>query len=133
LGIDSSRFEKTDIHIHVPEGAVPKDGPSAGVSLAVALISAFTKRPIYRNVSMTGETTLRGRVLPVGGIREKALAARRAGITKFILPRKNERDLETIPERLRQDIEFVLVTKVSEVVAAAMHPAEGSERVKSEK
>ncbi len=124
LGIDSDRFEKTDIHIHVPEGAVPKDGPSAGVSLASALISAFTKRPIYRTVSMTGETTLRGRVLPVGGIREKALAARRAGITKFVLPKKNERDLENIPERLREDVEFVLVEKVSEVVAAVMHPAQ---------
>ncbi|MCP4417280.1 MAG: endopeptidase La, partial [Chloroflexi bacterium] len=128
LGIDNGRFEKTDIHIHVPEGAVPKDGPSAGVSLATALISAFTKRPIYRNVSMTGETTLRGRVLPVGGIREKALAARRAGITKFILPKKNERDLENIPEQLRKDIEFVLVEKVNEVIAAAMHSVEGSEK-----
>ncbi|MCB8979303.1 MAG: endopeptidase La [Ardenticatenaceae bacterium] len=123
LGLDSDIFEKTDIHIHVPEGAVPKDGPSAGVSLSSALISAFTKRPIYREVSMTGEITLRGRVLPVGGIREKALAARRAGIKKFILPKKNERDLENIPERLREDIEFVLVEKVSEVVAAALHPA----------
>ncbi len=123
LGLDSDLFERTDIHIHVPEGAVPKDGPSAGVSLSSALISAFTKRPIYRDVSMTGEITLRGRVLPVGGIREKALAARRAGIKKFILPKKNERDLENIPERLRRDIEFVLVEKVSEVVAAAMHPA----------
>jgi ATP-dependent Lon protease len=122
LGIDSERFEKTDIHIHLPEGAVPKDGPSAGVSLAAALISAFTNRPIYRDVSMTGETTLRGRVLPVGGIREKALAARRAGIKKFILPKKNERDLENIPERLREDLEFVLVEKVSEVVEAALHP-----------
>ncbi|MCC6607225.1 MAG: endopeptidase La [Anaerolineae bacterium] len=122
LGLDSDLFEKTDIHIHVPEGAVPKDGPSAGVSLSSALISAFTKRPIFRDVSMTGEITLRGRVLPVGGIREKALAARRAGIKKFILPKKNERDLENIPERLRQDIEFVLVEKVSEVIAAAMHP-----------
>ncbi len=123
LHIDSDLFEKTDIHIHVPEGAVPKDGPSAGVSLASALISAFTNRPIYRDVSMTGETTLRGRVLPVGGIREKALAARRAGIKKFILPKKNERDLENIPERLRNDLEFVLVEKVNEVVAAALHPA----------
>jgi ATP-dependent Lon protease len=122
LGIDSERFEKTDIHIHIPEGAVPKDGPSAGVSLATALISAFTNRPIFRDVSMTGETTLRGRVLPVGGVREKALAARRAGIKRFILPKKNERDLENIPERLRKDLEFVLVEKVNEVVAAAMHP-----------
>ena len=123
LGIDSERFEKTDIHIHLPEGAVPKDGPSAGVTITSALISAFTKRPIYRDVSMTGEITLRGRVLPVGGIREKALAARRAGIKKFILPKKNERDLENIPERLRQDLEFVLVEKVSEVIAEVMHPA----------
>ncbi|GJM41878.1 MAG: Lon protease [Ardenticatenaceae bacterium] len=123
LGIDSERFEKTDIHIHLPEGAVPKDGPSAGVSLATALISAFTNRPIFRDVSMTGETTLRGRVLPVGGVREKALAARRAGIKKFIMPKKNERDLENIPERLREDLEFVLVEKVNEVVAAALHPA----------
>ena len=122
LGIESDRFEQTDIHIHVPEGAVPKDGPSAGVSLATALISAFTKRPVYRDVSMTGETTLRGRVLPVGGIREKALAARRAGIKKFILPKKNERDLENIPEQLRQDIEFFPVASVHEVIAAALHP-----------
>ncbi len=126
LGIDSERFEKTDIHIHLPEGAVPKDGPSAGVSLATALISAFTTRPIYRDVSMTGETTLRGRVLPVGGIREKALAARRAGIKKFILPKKNARDLENIPEKLREDLEFVLVEKVNEVIAAAMHPAKST-------
>ncbi len=126
LNIDTELFEKTDIHIHVPEGAVPKDGPSAGVSLATAIISAFTDRPIYRDVSMTGETTLRGRVLPVGGIREKALAARRAGIKKFILPKKNERDLENIPERLREDLEFVLVEKVSEVMAAAMHPAKSA-------
>ncbi|MBK7897215.1 MAG: endopeptidase La [Anaerolineaceae bacterium] len=122
LGIDSERFEKTDIHIHLPEGAVPKDGPSAGVTLTSALISAFTNRPIHRDVSMTGEITLRGRVLPVGGIREKALAARRAGIKKFILPKKNERDLENIPEKLREDLEFVLVEKVSQVVEAALHP-----------
>ena len=122
LGIDSERFEKTDIHIHLPEGAVPKDGPSAGVSLTSALISAFTNRPIYRDVSMTGEITLRGRVLPVGGIREKALAARRAGIKRFVLPKKNERDLENIPEKLREDLEFVLVEKVNEVLEAALHP-----------
>ncbi|MCA9917538.1 MAG: endopeptidase La [Anaerolineales bacterium] len=122
LGIDSERFEKTDIHIHLPEGAVPKDGPSAGVTLTSALISAFTNRPIYRDVSMTGEITLRGRVLPVGGIREKALAARRAGIKKFILPKKNERDLENIPEKLREDLEFVLVEKVNEVLEVALQP-----------
>jgi ATP-dependent Lon protease len=121
LGIDPELFEKTDIHIHLPEGAVPKDGPSAGVTLATALISAFTDRPIFRDVSMTGEITLRGHVLPVGGIREKALAARRAGIKTFILPKKNESDLQLIPKRLRQDMNFVLVSRMSEVVQTAVH------------
>ncbi|MCA9972096.1 MAG: endopeptidase La, partial [Anaerolineales bacterium] len=122
LGIDESLFEKHDIHIHIPEGAVPKDGPSAGVTLATALISAVTERPIRRDVAMTGELTLRGRVLPVGGIREKALAARRAGVTTFILPRQNETDLELIPKKLRQDLEFVLVSRMHEVVDAALLP-----------
>jgi ATP-dependent Lon protease len=116
LGIDYERFDKTDIHIHVPEGAVPKDGPSAGISLSAALISAFTNRPIHRDISMTGEITLRGRVLPVGGVREKALAARRAGIKTFVLPQKNERDLEEIPKKLRQDLNFVLVKRMEEVL-----------------
>ncbi|RMG95989.1 MAG: endopeptidase La [Chloroflexi bacterium] len=122
LGIDVEAFEKTDIHIHVPEGAVPKDGPSAGVTLVTALISAFTERPIRRDVAMTGEVTLRGRVLPVGGIREKALAARRAGVKTFVLPRKNERDLDEIPKRLRQDLEIVLVERVEEVLEVALAP-----------
>ncbi len=122
LGIDEKWFEERDIHIHLPEGAVPKDGPSAGVSLAVALISAFTNRPIRRNVSMTGEITLRGRVLPVGGVREKALAARRAGVKTFILPKRNEKDLETIPKELRRDVQFVLVERMSEVLEYALLP-----------
>lgn len=120
LGIDPDIFDKTDIHIHLPEGAVPKDGPSAGVTLVTALASAFTNRPIRRDVAMTGEVTLRGRVLAVGGIREKALAARRAGVKTFILPRKNESDLQTIPEKLREDLEFVLVDRADEVLAAAL-------------
>jgi ATP-dependent Lon protease len=120
LAIDPDRFEKTDIHIHLPEGAVPKDGPSAGVTLMTALASAFTNRPIHRDVAMTGEVTLRGRVLAVGGIREKALAARRAGVKTFILPRKNESDLQTIPEKLREDLAFVLVDRADEVLAAAL-------------
>jgi ATP-dependent Lon protease len=120
LAIDPERFEKTDIHIHLPEGAVPKDGPSAGVTLVTALASAFTNRPVRRDVAMTGEVTLRGRVLAVGGIREKALAARRAGVKTFILPRKNESDLQTIPEKLRQDLEFVLVDRADEVLANAL-------------
>jgi ATP-dependent Lon protease len=121
FGIDGRRFEETDIHLHVPEGAVPKDGPSAGVTMATALISAFTDRPIYRDVSMTGEITLRGRVLPVGGVREKALAARRAGIKTFILPEQNERDLENIPKKLRQDLNFVFVKRMSDLLAVALH------------
>jgi ATP-dependent Lon protease len=123
LGIDPDRFEKQDIHIHLPEGAVPKDGPSAGAALATALISAFTGRPIRRDVSMTGEITLRGRVLPVGGVREKALAARRAGVGTFILPRKNERDLLDIPEHLRRDVQFVLVDRIEQVIETALLPA----------
>lgn len=126
LGIAPERFERTDIHIHLPEGAVPKDGPSAGATLATALISAFTERPIRRDVAMTGEITLRGRVLPVGGVREKALAARRAGIHTFILPRKNERDLMEIPKNLRQDVHFVLVDRIEEVLEVALTSDKGS-------
>jgi ATP-dependent Lon protease len=101
---------------------VPKDGPSAGVTLATALVSAFTNRPIRRDVCMTGETTLRGRILPVGGVREKALAARRAGITTFILPRKNESDLEEIPKKLRRDLNIVMVDSVQDVIDTALLP-----------
>ncbi len=131
LKIKNELFEKLDIHIHVPEGAVPKDGPSAGVTMATALVSAFTNRPIRRDVSMTGEITLRGRVLPVGGIREKALAARRAGIKTFVLPKKNERDLRDIPKRLRQDITFVLVENSTQVLAAALLPLAPKKRKRS--
>lgn len=116
LGIEPGRFETTDIHIHLPEGAVPKDGPSAGVALATALISAFTERKVRRDIAVTGEITLRGRVLPVGGIREKALAARRAGAYTFIMPRKNENDLELIPDELRQGLKIVLVDRITEVL-----------------
>lgn len=120
LGIEPERFEREDIHIHLPEGAVPKDGPSAGAALTTALVSAFTERPIRRDVSMTGEITLRGRMLPVGGVREKALAARRAGIKTFILPTKNEHDLLDIPKKLRQDMNFVLAERVDQVLEAAL-------------
>ncbi len=122
MGVKSEVFENVDIHIHLPEGAVPKDGPSAGVTLAVALISAFTNSPVRRDASMTGEITLRGRVLPVGGVREKALAARRAGIKTFILPRKNEGDLEEIPKKLRQDLDFVFVDTVADVLEVSLLP-----------
>jgi ATP-dependent Lon protease len=116
LGISAELFENTDVHIHIPEGAVPKDGPSAGAAMATALISAYTNRPIRREVGITGEITLRGRVLAVGGIREKALAARRVGVKTFILPKKNESDLQDIPKKLRQDLEFVIVERMSEIL-----------------
>jgi ATP-dependent Lon protease len=128
LEIDPERFEKQDIHIHLPEGAVPKDGPSAGATLVTALISAFTDQPIRRDVCMTGEITLRGRVLPVGGIREKALAARRGGVRIFIMPRKNERDLLDIPKHLRQDVKFVLVDRIDQVLEAALISTEGNHK-----
>jgi ATP-dependent Lon protease len=123
MQIDNELFEKLDIHIHVPEGAVPKDGPSAGVTIATALVSAFTNRPIRRDVAMTGEITLRGRVLPVGGVREKVLAARRAGIKTFVLPKKNERDLSEVPKKLRQDVQFVLADRAAQVLEAALLPS----------
>lgn len=128
LKIDDGMFEKLDIHIHVPEGAVPKDGPSAGVTLATALVSAFTNRPIRRDVAMTGEITLRGRVLPVGGVREKVLAARRAGIKTFILPKKNESDLSEVPKKLRQDVQIVLAERASQVLETALLPPPPKQR-----
>jgi ATP-dependent Lon protease len=123
LDLDAELFEQTDIHLHVPEGSVPKDGPSAGIAMATALISAFTGRPVRHNVGMTGEITLRGRVLPIGGIREKALAARRMGIDTVIVPSRNENNLHDIPKRLRQDINFVLVERMDEVLDVALLPA----------
>ena len=122
LGIEDEWFEKLDIHIHIPEGAVPKDGPSAGVALTTALVSAFTNRPVRRDVGMTGEVTLRGRVLAVGGVREKALAARRLGIKTFILPQKNKSDLEEIPRKLRQDLRFVLAERMEQILNEALLP-----------
>jgi ATP-dependent Lon protease len=116
LGINPELFDETDIHIHIPEGAIPKDGPSAGVTMAVALISALSRRPVRRDVAMTGEITLRGRVLPVGGIKEKILAAHRAGISTFILPAKNDKDLSEIPRRVLREINIVCVNHIDEVL-----------------
>jgi ATP-dependent Lon protease len=130
LAISPETFESTDIHIHIPEGAVPKDGPSAGLTMAVALISAFTHRPIRHDVGMTGEITLRGRILAVGGIREKALAARRAGVKTFILPAKNSNDLQNIPKKLRQGLEFIQVDRMNQVLDAVLLPAEPLKPVK---
>lgn len=120
LGIDPHIAEQNDIHVHVPAGAIPKDGPSAGIAIAVALASSFTGRPVCSDVAMTGEVTLRGAVLPVGGIRDKVLAARRAGIRKVIVPRRNEPDLLEIPEKVRQELSLVLVDTVDEALNQAL-------------
>jgi ATP-dependent Lon protease len=122
LGIPQDFLEKHDIHIHVPAGAIPKDGPSAGVTMATALISAITHRPIRRHVSMTGEITLRGRVLPVGAIKDKVLAAHRASIRTVVIPKDNESDLEDIPGDVRQDLDIVLAEFVDDVLNTALHP-----------
>jgi ATP-dependent Lon protease len=119
LGIESRRFETCDIHIHVPEGAVPKDGPSAGITLATALISALTGSAVRSDVAMTGEITLRGRVLPVGGVKEKVLGAHRAGIRTVILPAKNERDIAEVPAQVKRRLSFVYVEQMDEVIAQA--------------
>ncbi len=121
LGIEPGAFDNCDMHIHVPAGAVPKDGPSAGVTMATALVSALTRRPVRKDTAMTGEITLRGKVLPVGGIRDKVLAAHRAGIKRIALPRDNEPDLEEIAPEVRQEIEFVLADHVDDVLNAALH------------
>lgn len=120
LRIDEDFYEKYDIHIHVPEGAVPKDGPSAGITIATALVSALSGRPIRKEVGMTGEITLRGRVLPIGGLKEKTLSAHRAGLTKVILPKDNEKDIDDIPESVREEMDFVLVSHVDEVLKHAL-------------
>ncbi|WP_369902442.1 endopeptidase La [Bacillus manliponensis] len=120
LKIDRDFHEKNDIHIHVPEGAVPKDGPSAGITMATALISALTGIPVSKEVGMTGEITLRGRVLPIGGLKEKTLSAHRAGLTKIILPAENEKDLEDIPESVKENLTFVLASHLDEVLEHAL-------------
>jgi len=120
LGIDPEFNDDTDLHIHVPEGAIPKDGPSAGITMATALVSAVTGLPVRKDVAMTGEITLRGKVLPVGGIKDKVLAAFRAGITEVILPKENEKDLEDIPEEVREALEVYLIESMDDVLRLAL-------------
>jgi ATP-dependent Lon protease len=123
LGVDPKAFEGRTIHVHVPAGAIPKDGPSAGVTIMTAVASLATGRQVRSDLAMTGEITLRGKVLPVGGIKEKVLAARRAGIGTVILPQRNERDLEDVPEELRREVRFVFVDDAAEVLREALTPA----------
>jgi len=123
LGIDPALFEERDLHIHVPAGAIPKDGPSAGITMATALISALSGRPVSKDVAMTGELTLRGKVLPIGGLKEKALAALRAHIGTVVIPHRNEKDLAEIPKQLRKKIRFVLARNMDEVLQTALEQA----------
>ncbi|MEJ2050988.1 MAG: magnesium chelatase domain-containing protein, partial [Calditrichota bacterium] len=122
-GIEKKSFEQYDVHIHVPAGAIPKDGPSAGITLFTALVSLFTGRMVKENLAMTGELTLRGNVLPVGGIKEKVVAAHRSGLNTIILPERNRKDLEEIPEKIRKDINFHFVQEMADVVDLALEPA----------
>jgi ATP-dependent Lon protease len=122
-GVDDDFFSRSDLHLHIPAGATPKDGPSAGVTMATALVSLLTGRPVRKDVGMTGEITLRGQVLPVGGIKEKILAAHRAGLTTVILPKRNESDLEDVPETVREKVHFIFAEQVEDVVSAALMPA----------
>jgi ATP-dependent Lon protease len=133
LGLDEKKFENSDIHIHVPAGAIPKDGPSAGIAMATALISALTNRAVRSDVAMTGEITLRGRVLPIGGLKEKALGAMRAGIRTVIIPEKNKKELAELPHHLRRKIEFVPVKQMSEVVVRAIIGTKSRRKLKRTK
>jgi ATP-dependent Lon protease len=120
LDLPDDFYERAEIHLHVPAGAVPKDGPSAGITIATALASALTKRAVRREVAMTGEITLRGRVLPIGGLKEKVLAAHRAGIRLVLLPADNEGDLDDIPDNVRSEMELILVSHMDEVLPRAL-------------
>ena len=128
LGIAEDFHEKRDIHVHVPDGATPKDGPSAGIAMCTALISSLTGNPVRKEVAMTGEISLRGKVLPIGGLKEKLLAAHRGGITTVIIPKENEKDLEEIPENAKAALSIHAVETIDEVLAIALeNPPEGLE------
>ena len=123
-GIKQDVFSQTDIHIHVPEGATPKDGPSAGVTMATAILSALTGRKVRKDIAMTGEITLRGKVLPIGGLKEKSLAAFRSGIYKVIIPAQNKKDIEDIPKNIASQLEIIPVKEVDEIFSLALRDSE---------
>jgi ATP-dependent Lon protease len=125
FGISRDFYEKSDIHIHVPAGAIPKDGPSAGVTMTTAIVSMLTGRVAKHDVAMTGEITLRGKVMPIGGVKEKVLAARRAGIKTVILPEKNKNDLDDVPEELRKEMTFIFADTIDQVIEAALEAKKG--------
>jgi ATP-dependent Lon protease len=122
LGVKSDVFDKMDVHVHLPEGAIPKDGPSAGITIATALISAFTGRAVRHDVGMTGEITLRGRVLPVGGLKEKMLAAHRAGLKTIVIPKRNKKDLVEVPKRIKRHLNVILAEQMTDVLTTALQP-----------
>jgi ATP-dependent Lon protease len=120
LGLEKRFLEQIDIHVHVPEGAIPKDGPSAGITMATALVSALTRVPVRKDIAMTGEITLRGRILPVGGVKEKVLAAHRGGIKTILLPRECEKDLREVPRKVREAMSLRLMDHMDEVLREAL-------------
>jgi ATP-dependent Lon protease len=124
IGIPDATFREFDVHVHLPAGAIPKDGPSAGISLTLAIASALSQRPVRRDVAMTGEVTLRGKVLEIGGVKEKVLAAYRAGLRQLIMPKANEKDLRDVPEEVKKQIAFSFVATMDEVLRLALLSAE---------
>ncbi|MGB7114963.1 MAG: endopeptidase La, partial [Anaerolineales bacterium] len=133
LNIDTEDYERFDIHIHIPEGAIPKDGPSAGITICTALVSAFTKREVLRDVGMTGEITLRGRILPVGGVREKVLAAHRAGLKTVLIPKRNAKDLTEIPKKARRELNILNIEHMDEVLELALTPEKVAKQPRSKR
>ena len=119
-GIDEDFYKNIDIHLHIPEGAVPKDGPSAGITMTTALVSALTDKPVRNDVAMTGEVTIRGRVLPIGGLNEKVLAAKKIGITNIILPEANDGDIKEMPEEIKNGMNFIFVNEMKQVLKNAL-------------
>ena len=120
FSINENLFKENDIHVHVPEGAIPKDGPSAGVTMATAIVSAMANRKVKHTVGMTGEITLRGRVLPIGGLREKAIAAHRSGLKTIVIPKENARDIDEIPETVQKELEIITATTIDDVLNVAL-------------